>query len=261
MHKLAISPGLAERVKQRTGKLHPFDHLDSRRTALVVIDLQNYFMKGEGGANAQAIVPAVNRLAGELRARGGHVIWVRNSTEGTLKNWSVKHQWLKNPELGKYRYDEMSKDGDGFKFWRALDIQPGDAKLVKKRFSAFIQGSSPIEKHLRARKIDTILVTGTATNVCCESTARDAMMLNFKVVMVADALAARDDEFHNASLSAFYSNFGDVQTVEEVLESLDRGTKKPAQVPRTSRPSALAAARKSLSSVANGSARRWASSR
>jgi hypothetical protein len=49
------------------------------------------------------------------------------------------------------------------------------------------------------------------------------MMLNFKVVMVADGLAARDDTFHNASLTAFYSNFGDVQTVDEVLESLDRG--------------------------------------
>ena len=229
MHKLAISPAVAARVKARTGKLHPFDVLDPRRTALVVIDLQNYFMKGEDGASARAIVPAVNRLAEELRERGGHVVWVRNSTEGTLKSWSVKHEFLKNPEMGKYRYDEMSKNGDGFKFWPALDIQPGDGKLVKKRFSAFIQGSSPIEKYLRERKIDTILVTGTATNVCCESTARDAMMLNFKVVMVADALAARSDEFHNASLSAFYSNFGDVQTVEEVLESLTRGANAKAK--------------------------------
>jgi nicotinamidase-related amidase len=260
MHKLAISPGLAERVKKRTGKVHPFDTLDPRRTALVVIDMQNYFVNGET-PTARKIVPAINRLAAELRERGGHVIWVRNSTEGTLKNWSVKHQFLKNPELGEYRYKEMSKDGDGFKFWHALDIQPGDGKLVKKRFSAFIQGSSPIEKHLRRRKIDAILVTGTATNVCCESTARDAMMLNFKVVMVADALAARDDEFHNASLSAFYSNFGDVQTVEEVLESLDRGASSCAQAPRSSRPSARPAARKSLSNVANGNARRWASSR
>jgi ureidoacrylate peracid hydrolase len=219
MHKLAISPSVADLVKERTGKVHPFDSMDPRRTALVVIDLQNYFMKG----NAPKIVPAVNRLAAKLRSRGGHVVWVRNSTEGTLKSWSVKHRFLKKPELQKHRHQEMSKGGDGFKFWHELDIQPGDGKLVKKRFSAFIQGSSPIEKHLRARKIDTILVAGTATNVCCESTARDAMMLNFKVVMVPDALAARSDEVHNASLSNFYSNFGDVQTVDEVLESFARG--------------------------------------
>jgi ureidoacrylate peracid hydrolase len=225
MHKLAISPSVADLVKERTGKVHPFDSLEPRRTALVVIDLQNYFMKGD----APKIVPAVNSLAAELRSRGGHVIWVRNSTEGTLKSWSVKHQFLKSPQLGKYRYEEMSKNGDGFKFWPALDIQPGDGKLVKKRFSAFIQGSSPIEKYLRSRKIDTILVAGTATNVCCESTARDAMMLNFKVVMVADALAARDDALHNASLNAFYCNFGDVQTVDEVLGSLTRGAHAKAK--------------------------------
>jgi nicotinamidase-related amidase len=260
MHKLSIPENVAERVKKRTGKLHPFDHMDARRTALVVIDLQNYFMRGDEGANARAIVPAVNRLAAELRERGGHVIWVRNSTEGTRKSWSVKHEFLKTPQLGEFRLDDMSKNGDGFKFWPKLDIQPGDAKLVKKRFSAFIQGSSPIEQHLRKRKIDTILVTGTATNVCCESTARDAMMLNFKVVMVADGLAARDDAFHNASLAAFYSNFGDVQTVDEVLESLDRGI-QAGQTPRSSRPRARPASRKSLSSDANGNARLWANSR
>ncbi len=229
MHKLAISPAIAARVKERTGKLHPFDSLDARRTALVVIDLQNYFLKpGAQGEtpNAREIVPQVNRLAAELRSRGGHVVWVRNSTAATRENWSTFHECLMTPERQKKRYKEMQEDGDGFKFWHALDIRPGDGKLAKKRFSAFIRGSSPIERHLRTRKADTVLIAGTATNVCCESTARDAMMLNFKVVMVADALAARADEFHNASLSAFYSNFGDVQTVDEVLASLDRGTPK-----------------------------------
>ena len=228
MHKLAISPAVAARVKQRTGKLHPFDSLDARRTALLVIDLQNHFLKPGAQSEtvtARAIVPAVNSLASELRTRGGHVVWIRNSTTGTRQSWSTFHQCLMTPERQKRRYKEMDKGGDGLKFWHALDIQPGDAKLAKKRFSAFIRGSSRVERHLRNRGIDTVLVTGTATNVCCESTARDAMMLNFKVVMVADALAARSDEIHNASLTNFYSNFGDVQTVSEVLGSLDRGTK------------------------------------
>ena len=57
MHKLAIPQNVAARVKQRTGKLHPFDHLDAKRTALVVIDLQNYFMRGNEVANARAICP------------------------------------------------------------------------------------------------------------------------------------------------------------------------------------------------------------
>jgi nicotinamidase-related amidase len=72
------------------------------------------------------------------------------------------------------------------------------------------------------------LITGTATNVCCESSARDAMMLNFKVVMVSDALATHSDEEHNATLSAFYGQFGDVQTTEQVLQSLERGDRARA---------------------------------
>ncbi|MEA2953577.1 MAG: ureidoacrylate peracid hydrolase [Alphaproteobacteria bacterium] len=249
MHKLAISPAVTARVKARSGKAHPFDMLEARHTALLVIDMQNYFVQpgaqGES-ASAREIVPAINHLASELRSRGGHVAWIRNSTSDT-KDWSTFHNCLMTPERRDRRYKAMDETsgGEGFEFWHALDIQPGDTKLAKKRFSAFIQGSSGIERHLRSRHIDTVLIAGTATNVCCESTARDAMMLNFKTVMVADALAAQTDEAHNASLSAFYSNFGDVQTVSEVLESLDRGANNRAQAPSSSNPSALAAARRS----------------
>ena len=129
------------------------------------------------------------------------------------------------PERQQRRYKEMDVGGDGLEFWHALDIRAGDGQMEKKRFSAFIQGSSPILEYLHGRNIDTVLIAGTATNVCCESTARDAMMLNFKTVMVSDALAARSDELHAASLTAFYSNFGDVQTSTEVLEALDRGAR------------------------------------
>jgi ureidoacrylate peracid hydrolase len=59
--------------------------------------------------------------------------------------------------------------------------------------------------------------------VCCESSARDAMMLNFKVIMVPDALATYSDEEQNISLRAFYSNFGDLQTADQAIASLKRG--------------------------------------
>jgi ureidoacrylate peracid hydrolase len=126
------------------------------------------------------------------------------------------------------RYEAMEEGHDGFEFWHLNDIRPEDARLTKTRYSAFIQGSSAIETHLREREIDTVLIAGTATNICCESTARDAMMLNFKTVMVADALAANSDEEHNASLSALHGQFADVQTVDEVLQSLERGDKARA---------------------------------
>jgi ureidoacrylate peracid hydrolase len=111
----------------------------------------------------------------------------------------------------------------GHALWSELDVHAEDGQIVKKCFSAFIEGSSNISPYLLERGIDTLLIGGTATNICCESSARDAMMLNFKVTMVADALATYTDAEHNASLATFYSIFGDVQTVDEAVAALDRG--------------------------------------
>ena len=127
---------------------------------------------------------------------------------------------MATPERAERRLETMDETHEGHRLWPELDVAPQDAQIVKKRFSAFIQGSSNIEAHLRARGIDTVLVTGTATNVCCESSARDAMMLNFKVVMVTDATATHSDEDHNNSLAAFYSNFGDLKSTDECLAAL-----------------------------------------
>jgi ureidoacrylate peracid hydrolase len=231
MHKTAISENAVKRMITRLGKAHPFDAIEAAKTALVVIDMQNYFVK-QGHQNetpmAREIVPSINRLAAELRRRGGHVVWVRNTTHDTRESWSNYHAFLQKPERAERRLRDMEIDADGYAFWHQNDIKPEDAQITKKRYSAFIAGSSNIERHLRDRGIDTLLIAGTATNVCCESSARDAMMLNFKVIMVADGLATDTDEQHNASLSAFYGQFGDVQTVDEVMQSLERGEKKRA---------------------------------
>jgi ureidoacrylate peracid hydrolase len=231
MHKIAISSAALDRMTARMGKLHPFDAIEPRKGALLVIDMQDYFVKhGRQGEIplAREIVPNINRLATGLRRRGGHVVWIRNGTRDTRENWSTLHECLLTTDRMQRRYKEMDIDGDGYPYWHLNDIRPEDAQLTKTRYSAFIHGSSNVEQHLRERGVDTVLIAGTATNVCCESSARDAMMLNFKVVMVSDALATHTDAEHNASLSAFYGQFGDVQTTDEALQSLERGDKARA---------------------------------
>jgi len=226
MHEFSLPSDLIEGVTNRTGRAHPFDVMNPAKTAFVVIDMQNYFMKpGFQGEvpPARKIVPAVNKMAAALRAMGGHVVWIKNATNNTRESWSVFHDHLMTPDRRDTRYTTMDTAHEGHNLWGELEAKPEDAQIVKKRFSAFIQGSSEIESHLRARGIDTLLIGGTATNVCCESSARDAMMLNFKVTMVSNALATYTDEVHAASLNAFYSIFGDVQTVDEAIASLERG--------------------------------------
>jgi len=226
MHEFSLPADLIEGVTKRTGRAHPFDVMNPAKTAFVVIDMQNYFMKpgfqGEVGP-ARKIVPAVNKLAAALRGMGGHIVWIKNATNDTRESWSVFHDHLMTPDRRDNRYASMDTAHEGHQLWAELEAKPEDAQIVKKRFSAFIQGSSDIEEHLRARGIDNLLIGGTATNVCCESSARDAMMLNFKTTMVSNALATYTDDIHAASLIAFYSIFGDVQTVDEAIASLERG--------------------------------------
>lgn len=92
---------------------------------------------------------------------------------------------------------------------------------MKSRFSAFLQGSSDLDEQLRRRGVDTVLITGTVSNVCCESTARDAMMLNYRTIFVSDANATRTDEEHNATLGNMVMCFADVASTEEVLRQLE----------------------------------------
>jgi hypothetical protein len=93
MHDLTLPQWAIDRGKERRGKLHIYDDLDPRKTALIVVDLQNGFMVPEHTpkpvATAIEIVPMVNRLAAELRETGGKVFWIKNTIDETnLKEWS-----------------------------------------------------------------------------------------------------------------------------------------------------------------------------
>ncbi|MDP2355065.1 MAG: isochorismatase family cysteine hydrolase [Beijerinckiaceae bacterium] len=231
MHPFAMPQEIVSRVTARAGRPHPFDVLTAARTALLVIDMQNYFMKpGYPGETptARTIVPGVNQLAAALRRMGGIVVWIKNSATDTRENWSVLHRELMTPEKQKARYEALSEDHEGHELWPMLDVKSEDVQMVKKRFSAFIQGSSDLGAFLHVRGFDTVLIAGTATNICCESTARDAMMLNFRTVMVSDALAAYSDAEHAAALMNFYTVFGDVQSIDETIASLAHGARRYA---------------------------------
>jgi ureidoacrylate peracid hydrolase len=230
MHKISIPQSVIDRVVARRGREHIHDDLDPAKTALVVVDMQNAFML-PGVAHslclmAQEIVPNINRLAQAVRETGGAVVWIQTAyTEETQKSWSVYYD-ISKPEQNRKRAEALAPGSKGYQLWDTLDLRKDDVFVEKKRFSAFIQGSSNLAEVLRERGIDTILVTGTVTNVCCESTARDAMMCNFKTVMVADGNAAVTDEDHNNSLAAFYLTFGDVMSTDVLIEVLRRNMKK-----------------------------------
>jgi ureidoacrylate peracid hydrolase len=232
MHKVAIPQTIVDRVIARRGKEHVFDDFDPARTALIVVDLQNGFMMpGVAFAEipeAREIVPNVNRLAAALRAAGGTVVWIVTTYEPAVdREWSTYYR-LSSPANGAKRSAALTKGAKGHAIWPALDVKEGDPIVEKKRFSAFIQGSSEIDKVLKARGIDNLLITGTVTGVCCESTARDAMMLNYSVTMVTDGNASYSDEEHNRALTAFYATFGDIMPTDSLVALIAKNAKKQA---------------------------------
>jgi ureidoacrylate peracid hydrolase len=217
---------VVQRVIARRGAEHCFADLDPARTALVVIDLQHAFMNDAIEfavvPAARDIVPAVNRLAAGVRETGGGVFWIKMThDERCLSEWSVAHEMV-TPAMREKRIAALSEGTLGHELWPELDVLPEDEIVRKYRYSAFMRGTSELPDRLRARGFDTVLITGTVTNVCCESSARDANMTNFRTIMVSDGNAANSRQEHDASLTAFYNVFGDVMDTDMIISSLRR---------------------------------------
>ena len=221
MHKPAINPAVVSRVTQRRGSLRIFDSIDCKRTAHIIVDLQNGFMApGQVAeiATARDIVPNVNRISAALRQAGGLVVYIQNTfDEVAVRTWSTFFEHFCSPERRARMIAAFSPGAEGHALWPGLEVLPGDLKVQKRRFGAFAPGASELHAMLQDRGIDTLIVTGTASQVCCESTARDAMMLNYKVFFIADGNATFTDEEHNATLSAMAHTFCDVIDTETMV--------------------------------------------
>ncbi len=224
MQTFHVPPDLERRLVARRGRLHPYESFPGGKTALLVVDMQNFFMKsGErmAAAGSESIVPNVNRLARAIRKAGGIVVWIQATVEDP-DSWTTFHD-LVRPDTLKYRAQSLGRGGEGFQLWPELELKSEDRRVVKNRYSAFLQGASDIEQVLRGAGMEYVLITGVATNVCCESTGRDCMMRGFKTTMVSDGNASFTQGEHEAALLNFISHFGDVQSTDEVISRLKPG--------------------------------------
>lgn len=228
IHTVGIRDEIKERVIARRGKVHLFDTLAPSRTAVIVIDMQATFCEEGGPAEvplSRGLVEPINRLNTIVRRAGGHVIWVNHANQNKegQSDWAEFYNRFVSDEVRARTIQSMAPGSPGQEIWHGLDVHEADLKLLKNRYSALIPGSSALERVLRSLGIDTLLITGTKTNVCCKSTARDAMMMDFNVVMVSDATAALSDDEHRAALETIIQQFGDVLTIDEIAALLADG--------------------------------------
>ncbi len=218
---------LPEWAVERGRQLNDFQHVDPARTALVLIDMQTVFLApGEvfGNPYALAIVDTVNRLAAAFRAAGSPVIWTRQTVDHrpprAMPGWQYD---LSIPEV-REAVETMEAGTPSHALHPAMATAPSDIVIDKYRYGAFSCPAGALEAVLKARDIDTIVIAGTLTNCCCDSTAREGNMRGYRVFFLSDATATRTDEEHNAALLTVRLMFADVRTTEEMLGLLQEAT-------------------------------------
>ncbi|MCC2098797.1 MAG: cysteine hydrolase [Hyphomicrobiales bacterium] len=223
MHKVTVRQEIIDRVMARRGRYHIFDSFSPARTALLVIDMQETICSPGSPAEvpvSRSIVEPINRLAGALRPLGATVVWIlhANMRSGDKSDWEMFFNHIVADDVRSRTIDSLLPGRQSV--WKELEQGNRDITVFKNRYSALIHGSSQLEPVLRNLGIDTLLIAGTKTNVCCEATARDAMMLDFRTVIVSDCCAALSDDEHRATLETFIQQFGDVMTAGEILERM-----------------------------------------
>lgn len=201
-------------MSARRGRSYAFERIDPTATALVAIDMTGMFLAGR--PDTAAVTVATNMVARELRRRGGLVQWI---VPAPFKHPDLLATVIGPEAAGRHQAAANGLDDQG-RLWPDLDVQAGDQHIHKSLYSAFFPGSSDSAEQLARHGIDTVLVAGSLTDVCCDASARDAFSLGFRVIMVADACIGSSEEAHVSALASIYRNFGDVRSSDEVIELL-----------------------------------------
>ena len=227
MHKIEIAQQAIDISLRRRGAVQPFATIEPLKTALLVVDMQTGFVAPGAVAEipvAREIVPNINRLANVLRQAGGTIVWIVSTYgPGAERDWPTFFNFIITGEASDRFRLAFQEGKPEHTLWRELDRRPEDLLVSKNRLTPFADPSQELERLLRSRGTDTVLVVGTVTNVCCECTARDAAMRNFKTIMISDANASRNDDEHNATLSIFLQAFGGVLSTDETIELIGKG--------------------------------------
>jgi nicotinamidase-related amidase len=219
MHRIRL-PRWAE---ARGAGLNRFDALVPGRTALVNIDMQAAFVdEGQiyGNPHARGIAGAVNALSHAMRAIGAPVIWTRSTH--TFDGPCAPPPWQYDPAQPGVAEGiaALTAGAAGHAISAAVRVEDEDIVLDKYRYGALSCPAGNLRRTLERLGAEMVVITGTLTNCCCESTAREANMAGYKVIVVSDAMAAVTDAEHNAALLNLRVSFADVRRTRQVLSMI-----------------------------------------
>ena len=206
------------------------ERCDPKVAALLVVDVQNDFCSNEGScarrgqdvSAAQAMVPRLQCLLEEARAVSLPIVFIK--TEHS--EWTDTPSWVYRKSQ-RTQLNTCRQGSWGAEFYGVAPL-PGERVVIKHRYSAFI--NTDLNTVLKAKNVESVLVTGVATNVCVETTARDAYMYDYYVTLVEDCSAASNEAMHKATVQNISEHFGLVVKSDEIIRLWKelRGTKAVA---------------------------------
>ena len=183
----------------------------NKKTALLVMDIQNDFVEEGAIIEVKGIRKNIAKFIefiNKMREKGITVIYTKHIFD--LINNPIEAKLF--PFLAK---DGLRDNTRGSEIYEALKPLDKDIVVKKRRYDAFV--GTDLELILKAKGIENVIITGTMTNACCESTARTAMMKDFNVLFCSDLTFTSDPEIQKNTLKNISTHFGKVMTSEEVF--------------------------------------------
>jgi nicotinamidase-related amidase len=200
--------------------------INTKRTAIIVVDMQGVFCDPDGAVyipDAPKVVGPIQRILNAGRAADIPIIYLRHVVRGDGSDTGRMRDLYPGVDA------ILDRSLPSVQIIDALRPLPGDIVVDKLFFSGF--HNTDLDTILRARDVDTIVICGTVTNVCCESTVRDAAHREYKVIMVADACAAQPypdmgwgaltaEEVQRGTLTVMAHEFGEVTNTQDLIDRL-----------------------------------------
>jgi len=222
---------LEEKTKQWLEVIAPFNRhrmeLRAERSALMVIDMQRFFLDPASPTftcGGWAILPTVKRLVAAFRTAGRPVIFTRHVHHPDGLDAGIMGWW----------WQGMCREGTPeSEVHDEIAPLPGEKVVLKHRYSAFY--NTDLETVLRCLKVEDLVVSGIMTNMCCESTARDAYYRDYRLFFLADATGSVDEQMHLASLLNLAYGFAYVTTAEEMLARLEEKGSEQEEMKRNAK--------------------------
>jgi isochorismate hydrolase len=178
--------------------------IDPKHSALLVIDLQNYFRQ-----IVQPVLGNIQNIIQFCRQKNIPVIFTQHGHTDAASDGGVLGEW----------WGQVILHGtEDWKFIPEMKIEAKDMVLQKKRYSAFFE--TDLEKFLRSKGIKDLIISGVMTNLCCETTARDAFMRDYRVFFLIDGTATGKDDHHLATLRNLGYGFAYLMTCDELIMNL-----------------------------------------